>query len=154
MTKLEFKVHNLEETRELAKKVAKLIRIYDVITLQGDLGSGKTTFSKLLINFIAGPHHNVTSPTFNLVHNYTFAQGAIWHFDLYRLKESEEIYELGLDEALENITIIEWPEIINYILPKDRLEIVIKYDIDGTRTYFLTLCGKWQDRINEIRHDK
>ena len=146
----EFLVGNIEETKSLANKIASLTEATDLITLTGDLGAGKTTFSGFLINSLIGENINVTSPTFNLVHNYDYKNGVIWHFDLYRLKHAHEIYELGFDEALDNLAIIEWPEIIKYLLPKDRLEIIIKCDIDNNRKYIVQSFGKWIGKINEI----
>jgi tRNA threonylcarbamoyladenosine biosynthesis protein TsaE len=119
----EINITSLEQTKSLAEKLASQIIKGDVIALKGDLGAGKTTFCKYLISSLLRTETNVTSPTFQLLQIY----GNIYHYDLYRLKHQEEIYELAIEDALnsKNIVIIEWPEIIMQILPKKLLEIQI-----------------------------
>jgi len=106
----------------------------DVICLRGDLGSGKTTFSQFLIHALTASNEPVTSPTFNLVHNYKSPKGMIWHFDLYRLEDKEEIYNIGIDDAFDSgISIIEWPEIIEDYLPKNIINIHLKFTEDDSK---------------------
>jgi tRNA threonylcarbamoyladenosine biosynthesis protein TsaE len=119
----EIKIRSLEQTANLAQKLAVQLSLGDVIALKGDLGAGKTTFSKYLISSLLGKETAVTSPTFQLLQIYS----NIYHYDLYRLRSQEEIYELGIEDALngKNIVIIEWPEIIMQTLPKKLIEIEI-----------------------------
>ena len=119
----EINITSLEQTADFAKKLAAGLAPGDIIALKGDLGSGKTTLCKYLISALLGKKTNVTSPTFQLLQIYS----NIYHYDLYRLKRLEEVYELGLEDAFygENIVIIEWPEIIMQILPKKIIEIEI-----------------------------
>jgi tRNA threonylcarbamoyladenosine biosynthesis protein TsaE len=113
MTKHTFNLANLEQTKNLAKVIAKIVKPSSVILLKGDLGVGKTTFAQFFIRYICGQQEEVTSPTFNLVHNYKSTLFDIWHFDLYRVNKVEEVFELGLEDALKyGVTLIEWPEII------------------------------------------
>lgn len=116
-------LHSIEETAAFAKKLAPKLSAGDVIALKGELGAGKTTFCRYLISSIFGKETSVTSPTFQLLQIYN----NIYHYDLYRLKHPEEIYELAIEDALngKNIVIIEWPEIIMQILPKKFIEIEI-----------------------------
>lgn len=100
-------IANLDQTREFAAKLAKNAKPGEAYCLNGDLGSGKTEFSREFIKTLCG-NVTVTSPTFNIVQFY---EPNIYHFDLYRIEDPEELYEIGFDEALENICLIEWPDI-------------------------------------------
>lgn len=134
---------NLDDVNNLAKKIASKSKKGDVITLNGDLGSGKTAFSRLFIQSLIGDNVEVISPTFMLLQTYPHNDIIISHFDLYRIKHFEELYEIGLEEAIEDgIVLIEWPEISTSILPKDRLEIEIKLGEDDERVFYLNPKGK------------
>jgi hypothetical protein len=127
--KPEITSHSLDESATLANQISRVASVGDVITLKGDLGSGKTFLAKHLISSLTkATPEEIQSPTFSLLQIYD-AKGAyqIYHFDLYRLKNSDELYELGFDEALEgtNLVIIEWPEIADHLIPKSRLEVSI-----------------------------
>src|SRR5690606_31282000 len=103
-------IHNEEETKALAARLARLVKKGDVILLSGDLGAGKTTFSKHFICAVAKTDVNVTSPTYTLSQRYE-TNPPVWHFDLYRLRDREDSYELGLEEAFQDgVTLVEWPE--------------------------------------------
>ena len=101
-----------------------------ILLLNGTLGSGKTFFTNILVNLILEsenrPQENVTSPTFNIVKIYNTKNFDIYHFDLYRIKNVEELYELDINDAFENISIIEWSEIIESILPYKPIRLNIK----------------------------
>jgi tRNA threonylcarbamoyladenosine biosynthesis protein TsaE len=118
-----------EDTLKIAKEVSKMVVKSTIVTLIGELGVGKTFFASCLINELLKkeglPTATVTSPTFNIVKIYDLSQFSIYHFDLYRLKKPEEIYELNIEEAFKNVSIIEWPELIEDILPKDVIKITI-----------------------------
>ncbi|MFA7277219.1 MAG: tRNA (adenosine(37)-N6)-threonylcarbamoyltransferase complex ATPase subunit type 1 TsaE [Pseudobdellovibrionaceae bacterium] len=107
------------DTSAAAARFAAEIRPRDIILLQGDLGMGKSVFARALIRTLCGnPDMEVPSPTFTLVQTYESARGTIWHFDLYRLKDPEELYEIGWEEALTGgILLIEWPERLGYLTP-------------------------------------
>lgn len=104
-----------------------------VFCLKGDLGAGKTEFARGFIRALSGDVA-VASPTFNLVKIYETPGFPIWHFDLYRLKNAAELEELGLSEALiQAVSLIEWPEIAEGMLPRERVEVEIKDEGEGAR---------------------
>lgn len=147
---IKLSINNLKETSLLAQKIAPLLIKGDVICLQGDLGAGKTAFARFLIQALCGNKTEVLSPTFNLVHLYDADEFTIWHFDLYRLEHESEIEELGIFDAFdEGVSIIEWPQIIDGIIPDDRLLIDIKSNNDS-REFVLKAYGTWQERIRNI----
>lgn len=120
----EFICNTLQDTEHVAEYFSKLAKPGQCFALHGDLGSGKTTFTKYFISKLNNAVTDVSSPTFTIVQTYNTPLGEVWHADCYRLKSPEEFFELGLEEALFNfITIIEWPEIIQALLPKDTIEI-------------------------------
>ena len=151
MNKTEIHLDDLERTKFYASKLAKLTNIGDVITFTGKLGAGKTSFIQYFIRSLAEDELEVTSPTFNLLHVYKLDKLEIDHFDLYRLKNIEEAYELGIEHAFENaITLIEWPQIIMNILPKDRLEINLSFgEKENSRLMTLQAFGKWDNIITQ-----
>ena len=128
-----FTVYTQQETEAVAKRFGKLVHVDACFALYGDLGAGKTTFSKYLIQSLNPKIKDVTSPTFNIIQTYPSDISEIWHVDCYRLKSKEEAYELGLQEAIgQFITIIEWPEIIEDLLPDNAVRIYFKFE-DGKR---------------------
>ena len=138
-----------KDTLKFGSNLAKIARCGDIFALSGDLGTGKTVVARGFIKQIIGNDTNVASPTFNLVNTYESNKGTIWHFDLYRLENSNEIEELGLDEAIsEGICIIEWPEKATNEIPKNRLCIFLKEgEQTGVRSVQITSHGSWKDRI-------
>ena len=122
------------ETEELADIISKKIKLGDVIFLHGEMGVGKTTFIKYLINSFQKKNKfkqtEVTSPTFNILIEYQINQVMINHYDLFRLKSSDELKNLNLFEnRLNTITLIEWPQIINE-KPNNLIELFFKYEDD------------------------
>ncbi len=114
---------NLRATAALAGRLAALARAGDIIGLAGELGAGKTAFARAFIHARLG-EVEVPSPTFTLVQIYENGGVPVWHFDLYRLRDSEEIYELGIEEAFDSaICLIEWPEKMAGNAPEDWLEM-------------------------------
>jgi len=120
-------VKNEAETCILASEVARWLRPGDVVTLQGTLGVGKTSFSRACIRAMVGDKDlEVASPTFALVQTYEAEIGEIWHCDLYRLEQESEVLELGIEDAFDYaVVLIEWPELSLPLLPKNKLEIII-----------------------------
>lgn len=126
----EYIIKTKTDTKNLAKQIAKKINHKKIIiTLNGEIGVGKTFFTSCLINKLLLidnlPPQIVTSPTFNLLKIYNLKHFDIYHYDLYRIKKMEELFELNIEEAFANVTVIEWPNLIKPLLPYP----VIKIDI-------------------------
>ena len=108
---------SLEDTKKLSKNISKIVKSGDIIFLYGEIGAGKTTFVRFFINNLENKNKiknsDILSPTFNIVYDYDVGATKILHYDLYRLKDYQEILQLGIFETLnEHIKIIEWPELI------------------------------------------
>jgi tRNA threonylcarbamoyladenosine biosynthesis protein TsaE len=141
-------------TAALAAALARRARPGDVITLSGPLGAGKTRFAR---GFIAalGVADEVPSPTFTLVQTYETPSSVVWHFDLYRLTNPDEVWELGLEEALiDGILLIEWPDRLGALLPRQRLDVVLAAG-NGADARIATLHGsaRWTAALGEILAD-
>jgi tRNA threonylcarbamoyladenosine biosynthesis protein TsaE len=151
-TTIEIQADSLSATAAIAASLAKQAMSGDVIALKGDLGTGKTAFARAFIQARAGQPVEVPSPTFTLVQTYELANGAIWHFDLYRLKSSSDVYELGLDEALGGITLIEWPERLAQDMPRNPLQVTLAPG-PTAESRRLTLTGNsvWADRLADLK---
>lgn len=120
--------HSEEETADVARKWAAKLRSGDVLLLRGELGAGKSIFARALIQSLCGEKTIVPSPTFTLVQTYEAPEFTLWHFDLYRLNAVEEVYELGIEEALQRgVCLIEWPDRLGAHLPKTYREIELQY---------------------------
>ena len=145
------KLNSLEDTFNLSKKIGKLLSNGDVIFLYGEIGVGKTTFVRGLINNFEvqrGTNESqILSPTFNIVFDYVIKELKIMHYDLYRLKNSKDINELGIFAEIENcITLIEWPELIEK-KPDNRIELFFNYleeNLDK-RNLEIKGHGKWSN---------
>lgn len=134
---MEIKCKNEQETKILADKIAKILHTGDILCLDGDLGAGKTTFSKYLCKAL-GFDGYVNSPSYSIVNEYS-GNIKINHFDVYRLYHEEELYDIGFEEYLhENaIIIIEWAIKIKNMIPKDRIWINIKLGNDVNERIFI-----------------
>lgn len=123
-------LENLEKTKQWSEDFAKKIRKPQTIALYGTLGIGKSEIARNIIKTLKGNDTVVPSPTFTIVQNYD----GISHFDLYRIKDESELIEIGLLNSIENdITLIEWPEIAKYLLPKNTIHIYIKEFKNGRK---------------------
>tara|TARA_Y100000768_G_scaffold167951_1_gene125764 strand:+ start:58 stop:501 length:444 start_codon:yes stop_codon:yes gene_type:complete len=143
-------IKSLEQLNSLSKKVADHIKEKDFIFLTGEIGVGKTTFTRYLINYLQKKEGSntteVLSPTFNLLYEYDLKNFKIMHYDLYRLKNKRELNTLGIFQENKNaIKIIEWPSLIKN--PKsDKLEIHLDYaKQDNERKLKLLGTGKWKN---------
>ena len=138
-------------TAALAARLAALAAPGDVIALKGELGAGKTTFARAFIR-ARGGDEIVPSPTFTLVQVYDLSGGAIWHFDLYRLRQAGEAWELGIEDAFrDGISLIEWPERLGPLLPARRLEVALDFGPKpAARRARLRGSGDWAVRLAGI----
>ena len=143
-----------EQTEALAQRLAPIVRPGDVLALWGDLGSGKTVFARALVRARGSADEDVPSPTFTLVQVYEPADpqaAAVWHFDLYRIKDPDDAFELGLEEALAGgICLIEWPDRLGPLLPERRLDLVLAMGEEpDSRRLRLAFDADWQERLRE-----
>jgi tRNA threonylcarbamoyladenosine biosynthesis protein TsaE len=133
---MEIKINDLEHIREAARQFISHIGDRRVFAFYGSMGAGKTTFIKAVCEEL-GVTDVVTSPTFAIVNEYTAADGgSIFHFDFYRIKKLEEVYDMGYEDYFysDALCFIEWPELIDEVLPDDAVKVTIKENADGTRT--------------------
>ena len=131
------KLSSKNKTEEIANKIVKKLKLGDVVFLYGEMGVGKTTFIKYLINGLQKKNQSrlteVTSPTFSLLNEYQINETKINHYDLFRLKSSQELKNLDLfAEISSSITFIEWPQIIKK-KPKNLIELTLRYEDDETK---------------------
>ena len=126
---MEFICKTEQETINIGRKIADFAQKGDVFALYGNLGMGKTVFCRAFIQKLTDAKE-VPSPTFTLLQTYSAKSFEIYHFDLYRLKSSEEIFEIGMEEAIYNgVCLIEWPEKMEHYLPKKAFIIkIIPYE--------------------------
>lgn len=132
---MEIKIKNLETIHESAKKFIKNIGDKKVFAFYGKMGAGKTTFTKAICE-VLGVKDVITSPTFAIVNEYTDGNGnPIYHFDFYRIKKLEEVYDMGYEDYFYsgNLCLLEWPELIEEILPDNAIKVKIEEQQDGSR---------------------
>jgi len=143
-------IKSLENLNSISKKVADQIKVNDIIYLMGEIGVGKTTFTRYLINYLQKKENlkvtEVLSPTFNLLYEYDFKNFKIMHYDLYRIKENKELKNLGIFSGGENtIKIIEWANLIKTPF-SNKLEVHLNYtNIENERKLKFVGTGKWKN---------
>ena len=147
---------SLEDTQNFSENISKIVKAGDIIFLYGEIGVGKTTFVRFFINYLESKkgikNSDVLSPTFNIVYDYDVRDIKIIHYDLYRLKNYKDIFQLGMFETLkDHIKIVEWPELIES-KPKNRIDILFQYSkAMNSRKVKITGFGKWKNyKFNEI----
>ena len=145
--------HNVKETIQLAENISKYLKKGDVLCLTGDLGTGKTHFSKGIAKGLK-VDENITSPTFTIVNEYRSGILPLFHFDVYRVNDTNEILDIGFDEYIygDGVTLIEWANLIEEILPDNFLHIKIeKTDHENERKFTLTPFGTSYDFIKDVK---
>ena len=148
-------VKSLDHLNLISKKVSSRLSKKDYIFLIGEIGVGKTTFTRHLINNLQSQEGlkmtQVLSPTFNLLYEYDINNFKVMHYDLYRIKESKELDQLGIfSDDIDTVKIIEWPDLIESSL-EDKLEIHLKHvKIETEREMKLVGFGKWKNFENEL----
>ncbi len=132
-------------TAQFGRALAARLRAGDVVALSGPLGAGKTTLARAIIGELTTASE-APSPTFTLVETYEAKDFALHHFDLYRLEKADDVFELGYEDALDGVCLIEWPERIERLLPADTL--VIRLAMDGAaRRALVRGAGDWRQRL-------
>ena len=144
-----------KDTKSVAEKFSKLIKQGDFILLSGNLGVGKTTFIKYIINSLQKANKQkiseVTSPTFTVINEYQIKKILIKHYDLYRIKNKKELNNLGIQENLKNqITVVEWPEILKKIKIKNSINLIFEYKKNYTERY-ISIVSKNKKFLNEFK---
>lgn len=148
---------DLAATKRLGLFLAKQLMVGDVLALQGALGAGKSELARTIIQQVCPDETDIPSPTFTLVQAYeSDDNGSLLHFDLYRLAEPGDVFELGIEDAfVEAVCLIEWPERLAGYLPDHALTIEIDYDpgTNGDREVTLSGDAAWQKRLKGILPD-
>ena len=132
---MEITIKSLDTIHEAAKEFVKEMGEGKVFAIYGKMGAGKTTFIKALCE-VLGVEDVITSPTFAIINEYTDGKGdPIYHFDFYRIKKLEEVYDMGYEDYFYsgNLCLLEWPELIEDILPENVIKVTIEEQPDGTR---------------------
>ena len=132
---MEIIINNLENIREAARAFIDAIGDHKVFAFSGSMGAGKTTFVKAICEEL-GVEDVITSPTFAIINEYSSREGVIYHFDFYRIKKLEEVYDMGYEDYFYSgaLCFIEWPELIEEVLPEDAVKVSIRENADGSRT--------------------
>ncbi|ANT60211.1 tRNA threonylcarbamoyladenosine biosynthesis protein TsaE [Salipiger sp. CCB-MM3] len=142
MTTRALSLPSSDATCALAASLAPRLRPGDVLLLDGGIGAGKTHFARCLIQSLQEDPEDVPSPTFTLVQVYDVPTGELWHTDLYRLSDPDQVVELGLTEAFEEaICLVEWPDRLEDLTPKAALSL--SFEVTGDDSRRVTLS--WQD---------
>lgn len=143
-----------EESAHLAVRLGAVLLPGDCLLLEGAIGAGKTHFCRSLIQSVLPMPEDVPSPTFTLVQTYDTQIGELWHADLYRLSDLDEIEELGLTDAFESaICLVEWPEKLGSLTPAHALRLKLKSDAEHEMTRHLTLewtSHRWSNVLEQL----
>ena len=130
------RINTLEEIEAAARQFVEAMGDNTVFAFYGKMGAGKTTFIKAVCTLL-GVTDNITSPTFAIVNEYRsdIAGELIYHFDFYRIKKLEEVYDMGYEDYFYSgcLCLIEWPELIEEVLPEDAVKVTIEEKTDGNR---------------------
>ena len=148
MSTLELFLPDETATERLAVRLAPQLKPGDVIALKGGLGAGKTTFARALISALNKQKTDVPSPTYTLVQTYDTPGLTVFHFDLYRLEDPDEVMELGWDETMDGLALIEWPDKAGAHLPQWRLDLTLEQTVDGRTARLEALGEDWQARLH------
>ena len=130
-------IRNENDTKDFAYEMAKDLKAGDIIALVGDLGTGKTTLTQYLAKAL-GIEEYITSPTFNIVSEYHSGRLPLYHFDVYRLCDIEDMYEIGYEEYFlgDGVSIVEWADMVEELIPENAKIIFIDYGSnEGERIY-------------------
>ncbi|MCR4603064.1 MAG: tRNA (adenosine(37)-N6)-threonylcarbamoyltransferase complex ATPase subunit type 1 TsaE [Prevotella sp.] len=132
---MEICINDISQISEAAREFISQMDGHNVFAFYGKMGAGKTTFIKAICEEL-GVQDVITSPTFAIVNEYTAGSQPIYHFDFYRIKRLEEVYDMGYEDYFYSgaLCLIEWPELIEELLPDDAVRVIIEEREDGGRT--------------------
>jgi tRNA threonylcarbamoyladenosine biosynthesis protein TsaE len=151
---LTFDLPDLAATERLAAHVAALARPGEAVLLSGPLGAGKSAFARAFVRaWVDDPAAEVPSPTFTLVQPYDGPRGPVWHCDLYRLSDPDELLELGIEQGLaEAVLLVEWPDRLGPWVPADRLELALEMcqQAEDARRATVAGFGAWVARVGGL----
>ena len=133
---------NIKDTQNIAKKISNFVCVPCFLGLKGDLGSGKTTFVRFLINFLSKKNIKVQSPTFPIVLIYELEKFRVWHYDLYRLDKIDELINLDFESSLNDFVIVEWFDKFTQIYPNNRIEIIFSENCLNEKLITIRFLGK------------
>lgn len=153
MKTYKFTSHSENETMDFAFNLASKLHIGDIVVLSGDLGSGKTKFTEGFLKYF-NLNNEISSPTFTIVNEYKNSDISIYHFDVYRLSDSDEFYAIGGEEYFSSgICIVEWGELIEDVFPNDYIKISFSKDSSDENIRFLDIqtFGNKYDNIFDIK---
>ena len=152
---MEFQFNSVDETTQLGIKLGKLLNPGDIVCLTGDLGTGKTHITKGIAQGLEITD-NITSPTFTIVNEYDTGRLKLNHFDVYRVSDPDEVYAIGFDDYIfsDAVSVIEWANYIEEILPEDLLHIYIEKDLSKGENYRKITLTPYGERYNYIKELK
>lgn len=152
---MNFHVSSLEETTKLGYLIGNLLNPGDIVCLTGDLGTGKTHITKGIASGLGVTEH-ITSPTFTIVNEYDTGRLKLYHFDVYRVSDPDEIYAIGFDDYIfsDGVSVIEWANYIEEILPKDFLHIYVEKDLSKSENFRNIIITPYGERYNYIKELK
>lgn len=150
-----FEINSVEQTTQLGINLGRLLNAGDIVCLTGDLGTGKTHITKGIAKGL-NIDDNITSPTFTIVNEYDSGRLKLNHFDVYRVSDPDEVYAIGFDDYIfsDAVSVIEWANYIEEILPEDLLHIRIEKDLSKGEDYrkiTITPYGEKYDYIKELK---
>lgn len=144
------KITSLDALDQWTQKLAPCLKAGDTLLLHGDLGAGKSDFCRSVIRALTTIDQEVPSPTFTLVQSYEGSSGPIHHYDLYRIEDPEELFELNIEESFTDaITLIEWPDRLGHMMPRDPLRITITFEGED-RHFDLSGSDRWKERLHDL----
>lgn len=145
---MRFYSQNEGQTEEIGAKLAKMLKADAFVAVRGDLGAGKTAFVRGFAGALGA--EDVSSPTYTIVHEYDSVP-PVFHFDVYRLKSAQDLYDISYEDYLSRngIIIMEWPQIVEEALPKDRIEVNIRKISDEEREIDITALSDAKQRMEE-----
>ena len=149
MGKIQIETASADETRDLGRRLAKKLRASDIICFYGELGTGKTTMIKGIADGLKVVADYVHSPTFTLMNVYDHGRIPLYHFDMYRIEQPEQLFDIGYEEFLygSGVAVVEWSERFGPFLPKERLDIYLTHKTENRRGVRIKAVGERYEQV-------